>query len=177
MAEGKAETKGVLYHPGSFVPTYVFSTNPNQLGFSAFVAVRRSCQLPFSCRFEQQQCGSNPTGATIPTNRRREILQLAREHDFLILEGKQPLHIKISSLKCGRSPFPFPDDPYYYLYYSDDPRPPSYFSLERELPEVGRVIRFDSLSKIISAGLRMGFVSGPVPVLQAIDLYVRDSRF
>lgn len=94
-------------------------------------------------------CGCNPTGATVPLERKREILQLAREHNFLILE----------------------DDPYYYVYYGDVPRPPSYFYLERELPEVGRVLRFDSLSKIISAGLRMGFISGPAPLLQAIDLY------
>ena len=72
---------------------------------------------------------------------------------------------------------PLPDDPYYYLYYSDEPRPLSYFCLELELPEVGRVIRFDSLSKIVSAGLRMGFVSGPAPLLQAIDLYVRELVF
>ena len=70
-------------------------------------------------------------------------------------------------------PISLTDDPYYYLYYSDAPRPLSYFSLERELPEVGRVLRFDSLSKIVSAGLRMGFVSGPAPLVQTIDLYVR----
>jgi tryptophan aminotransferase len=93
--------------------------------------------------------GGNPAGSTIPTDRRRQILQLAREHDLIILE----------------------DDPYYYLYYSDAPRPPSYFSLEKELPEVGRVLRFDSVSKIVSAGLRFGFVSGPTPLVAAIDLY------
>lgn len=30
--------------------------------------------------------GSNPTGATIPAERRREIYSIAREHDLLILE-------------------------------------------------------------------------------------------
>jgi hypothetical protein len=64
------------------------------------------------------------------------------------------------------------DDPYYYLYYGKDPRYPSYFSLEREEPEVGRVVRFDSLSKILSAGVRIGFASGPEKLLDAIDLYV-----
>lgn len=66
------------------------------------------------------------------------------------------------------------DDPYYYLYYGNDTRYPSYFALELEEPEVGRVLRFDSLSKIMSAGIRIGFASGPETLLQAIDRHVRD---
>ncbi len=69
------------------------------------------------------------------------------------------------------------DDPYYYLYYSSKLRPLSYFSLEKEMPEVGRVLRFDSLSKIVAAGIRIGFASGPDPLLRAIDGYVRRSFF
>ncbi|KAI0749623.1 PLP-dependent transferase [Daedaleopsis nitida] len=93
--------------------------------------------------------GCNPTGMTATEERRREVLALAREHNFLILE----------------------DDPYYYLYYGDAPRPPSYFSLERELPEFGRVIRFDSLSKILSSGIRIGFACGPEPIMNVIDMH------
>ena len=74
------------------------------------------------------------------------------EHDFLILE----------------------DDPYYFLYFGAAPRPPSYFALEREaLPAVGRVLRFDSLSKILSAGIRIGFACGPAPIMDVIDMHVR----
>ncbi|TFK69934.1 PLP-dependent transferase [Pluteus cervinus] len=91
--------------------------------------------------------GCNPTGMTATLERRKEVLRLAREYNILILE----------------------DDPYYYLYYGDGPRYPSYFALELEEPEVGRVLRFDSLSKILSAGLRIGFASGPEPLIQAID--------
>jgi len=91
--------------------------------------------------------GCNPTGMTASLQRRKEVLSLAREHDFLILE----------------------DDPYYYLYYGKAPRPPSYFTLELEEPEVGRVLRFDSLSKILSAGCRIGFASGPEPLITAIN--------
>ncbi|KAF5374497.1 hypothetical protein D9615_009113 [Tricholomella constricta] len=98
--------------------------------------------------------GCNPTGMTATTERRKEVLQLAREHDFLILE----------------------DDPYYYLYYGEAVRPPSYFSLELEEPEVGRVLRFDSLSKILSAGIRIGFASGPKPLLLAIDRHTSTSN-
>ena len=68
-----------------------------------------------------------------------------------------------------------PDDPYFYLYYGDTPRPASYFELERDQPQVGRVVRFDSLSKVLSSGLRIGFVSGPDPIVQAIDMHVRST--
>ncbi|KAL4246429.1 Class-I pyridoxal-phosphate-dependent aminotransferase-like protein [Abortiporus biennis] len=93
--------------------------------------------------------GCNPTGMTATEDRRREVLQLAREHNFLILE----------------------DDPYFYLYYGQAERPPSYFRLELEQPEVGRVIRFDSLSKILSSGIRIGFASGPASLLQIMDMH------
>ncbi|KAJ7111908.1 PLP-dependent transferase [Mycena epipterygia] len=98
--------------------------------------------------------GGNPTGATATLARRREVLQLAREHDFLIME----------------------DDPYFYLFYGSGPREPSYFAMERadascEGHPVGRVLRFDSISKILSAGMRIGFASGPAPLLRAIDAH------
>lgn len=93
--------------------------------------------------------GCNPTGMTATIERRREVLELAREYNLLILE----------------------DDPYFYLYFGKAERPPSYFKLELEQPEVGRVLRFDSLSKILSAGMRIGFVSGPKPILDVMDLH------
>lgn len=40
---------------------------------------------------------------------------------------------------------------------------------------MGRVLRFDSFSKILSSGMRLGFVSGPEPLLHALDMYVRIS--
>ncbi|KAF9001590.1 pyridoxal phosphate-dependent transferase [Cyathus striatus] len=98
--------------------------------------------------------GCNPTGMTATLERRKEVLQLAREHNFLILE----------------------DDPYFYLYYGDAPRYPSYFALEREQQDMGRVLRFDSLSKILSAGIRIGFASGPEPLLSAIDRHTATSN-
>ncbi|PCH42123.1 PLP-dependent transferase [Wolfiporia cocos MD-104 SS10] len=93
--------------------------------------------------------GSNPTGATATLERRLEVLALSREHDFLIFE----------------------DDPYFNLYFGSAARPPSYFALERDQPESGRVLRFDSLSKIISSGLRVGFISGPEPIVRAMDIH------
>lgn len=106
--------------------------------------------------------GCNPTGMTATIERRKEVLALAREHNFLILE----------------------DDPYFYLYYGASSRPPSYFALESlvqtELQqaglihpgtEAGRVLRFDSVSKVLSSGIRIGSVSGPATLLNAMDMH------
>ncbi|CDO70650.1 hypothetical protein BN946_scf184756.g17 [Trametes cinnabarina] len=68
------------------------------------------------------------------------------------------------------------DDPYYYLYFGDAPRPPSYFTLERDQPEVGRVIRFDSLSKVLSSGMRIGFLSAPQVIIDAVILHTMTSN-
>ena len=38
---------------------------------------------------------------------------------------------------------------------------------------MGRVVRFDSVSKILSAGIRIGFACGPLPIMAAIDAHVR----
>lgn len=39
----------------------------------------------------------------------------------------------------------------------------------------GRVIRFDSFSKILSSGLRLGVVTGPQFLLRQIELHVQSS--
>ncbi|KAI0342591.1 PLP-dependent transferase [Trametopsis cervina] len=93
--------------------------------------------------------GCNPSGATATLERREEVLALAQEHDFIILE----------------------DDPYHFLYYGSAPRPPSYFALEKDVASPGRVIRFDTLSKILSSGMRLGFVSGPELLVNTIHAH------
>jgi len=98
--------------------------------------------------------GCNPTGVSTTLERKLEILQLARKHHFLIFE----------------------DDPYYYLYYGDGPRIPSYFTLEARTGEVGHVLRFDSFSKVFSAGIRFGFATGPTVLLNAIDMHTATSN-
>jgi kynurenine/2-aminoadipate aminotransferase len=76
--------------------------------------------------------GSNPTGATMPLDRRLELLRVASAHNLLIIE----------------------DDPYYYMTFDSDARKPgrSLLALDTE----GRVIRTDSFSKVLSSGLRLG---------------------
>jgi len=95
--------------------------------------------------------GCNPTGATTTLEKRKALLELSDEYDFLILE----------------------DDPYFFLYLGSDERPPSYLSLENT--QIGdserqrRVLRFDSFSKVFSGGMRIGFVTGPPDLVKAIN--------
>ena len=110
-----------------------------------------------------------------------EVLDLSRKHNFLILEGRPryiyPLpHAIIFELipSCTMTFRHTQDDPYYFMYFGASPRIASYFMLEAQTGDrsVGRVLRFDSFSKILSSGIRIGFVTGPTPLLDAIDRHV-----
>lgn len=50
-----------------------------------------------------------------------------------------------------------------------DKRTPSFFSMDED----ARVLRFDSFSKILSSGLRMGMVTGPAPLVERINLHTQ----
>lgn len=92
--------------------------------------------------------GGNPTGASLSLERKKRIYQLAREFDLVILE----------------------DDPYYWMQYGSY-RVPSFLSLDVD----GRVLRFDSFSKLVSSGLRVGFCTGPAPLVERIELHAQAS--
>eukprot|EP00004_Rigifila_ramosa_P022833 TRINITY_DN6322_c0_g1_i1.p1 TRINITY_DN6322_c0_g1~~TRINITY_DN6322_c0_g1_i1.p1 ORF type:complete len:422 (+),score=92.16 TRINITY_DN6322_c0_g1_i1:3-1268(+) len=83
--------------------------------------------------------GQNPAGSSLPLVRKQRIYQLAQQHNLIILE----------------------DDPYYFLHFDSPSPPPSLFQLDVD----GRVLRFDSFSKVLSSGLRLGWVTGPTPLI------------
>nr|XP_044986542.1 kynurenine/alpha-aminoadipate aminotransferase, mitochondrial isoform X2 [Jaculus jaculus] len=92
--------------------------------------------------------GNNPTGNSLTIERKKEIYELARKYDFLIIE----------------------DDPYYFIQFSK-PWIPSFLSMDVD----GRVIRADSFSKVLSSGLRVGFMTGPKSLIQRIVLHTEVS--
>ncbi|XP_040573964.1 kynurenine/alpha-aminoadipate aminotransferase, mitochondrial isoform X1 [Lepeophtheirus salmonis] len=92
--------------------------------------------------------GCNPTGTVLTDKRKRQIYDLCSKHDIIILE----------------------DDPYYYLQY-DPKRAKSFLSMDVD----GRVLRFDSFSKMMSSGLRLGFMTGPKVLLERIALHMQVS--
>ncbi|MCD6183820.1 MAG: PLP-dependent aminotransferase family protein, partial [Thermovirga sp.] len=75
-------------------------------------------------------CYQNPSGKVTSLDRRKEILNLAKKFNFLILE----------------------DDPYRHLWFDEMP-PSSYLSLPQN---DGRVIYLGSFSKIVAPGIRCG---------------------
>ncbi|XP_059958641.1 kynurenine/alpha-aminoadipate aminotransferase, mitochondrial isoform X2 [Mesoplodon densirostris] len=92
--------------------------------------------------------GNNPAGNSLTTNRKKEIYELARTYDFLIIE----------------------DDPYYFMQFNK-PWAPTFLSMDVD----GRVIRADSFSKVLSSGLRIGFLTGPKPLIERIVLHIQVS--
>lgn len=85
----------------------------------------------------------NPAGVTLTTARRRAILKLAREYGFLIVE----------------------DDVYRDLIYEGD-APPSLYALANGQG----VLRIGSFSKILSPGLRVGWlIAAPEHIKRCID--------
>ncbi|XP_034413030.1 kynurenine/alpha-aminoadipate aminotransferase, mitochondrial [Cyclopterus lumpus] len=92
--------------------------------------------------------GGNPTGASMTSQRKQEVYKLARQYDMLIIE----------------------DDPYYFLQF-DKPWAPTFLSMDVD----GRILRTDSFSKILSSGLRIGFVTGPKPLVDRVVLHIQAS--
>ncbi|KAJ3129428.1 hypothetical protein HK100_008648 [Physocladia obscura] len=92
--------------------------------------------------------GGNPTGCSTTVERKKRIYKIAQKYNIIILE----------------------DDPYYYLQFGKK-RAASYFSMDLDQ----RVLRFDSFSKILSAGVRVGWVTGPKLLVERIALHSQSS--
>jgi len=89
----------------------------------------------------------NPMGVTTSREKRERLVALAKEHDFWIVE----------------------DAPYRKLrYWGEDV--PSMWSLAPE-----RVLHMSSFSKVLSPGLRLGYVVGPADTIVALRRWAEDS--
>ena len=84
----------------------------------------------------------NPAGPDLSIGRRQELIELAEEYDTFILE----------------------DDAYNELRFEGDSKPPVY-----ALDRTGRVIRAGTLSKILGAGVRLGWLCAPPAMLPAFQ--------
>ncbi len=85
----------------------------------------------------------NPAGVTMSLERRRRLVQIAEQREILVLE----------------------DNPYGLLRYEGEPLPPLY-----ALDGGEYVIYLGTFSKILSAGLRLGWTAAPRPVLEKLNL-------
>lgn len=90
----------------------------------------------------------NPAGVTMPEKSRRRLVDLAHEHDLVILE----------------------DDPYGELRYKgEDIRPIKSFDDE------GRVVYMSTFSKILSPGFRVGWMVGHPDILRKLIIAKQSS--
>ncbi|QOF81340.1 PLP-dependent aminotransferase family protein [Variovorax sp. 38R] len=85
----------------------------------------------------------NPSGAMLTLERRKKVLELAVKYQTLIVE----------------------DDPYGDLYFGEAP-PPSIMSLSKDVPGSRELLAHcGSLSKVLSPGLRIGWMIAPPELL------------
>ena len=85
----------------------------------------------------------NPSGAMLSAERRKRVLELAVKYNTLIVE----------------------DDPYGDLYFGDAP-PPSLLAMSAQVPGSRQLlVHCGSLSKVLSPGLRVGWMIGPAELL------------
>ena len=85
----------------------------------------------------------NPAGVTLSAERRRRLVDLAREREVLVVE----------------------DNPYGLLRYEGEPQTPLY-----HLDGGDYVIYVGTLSKILSPGIRLGWAVAPPPVMEKMVL-------
>lgn len=85
----------------------------------------------------------NPTGTTMPLSKRKRLIELANKYDVIVLE----------------------DNPYGDLRFSGE-EVPTLKSLDTE----GRVIYAGSFSKILSPGMRLGYIIGAPGLLGKIEI-------
>jgi DNA-binding transcriptional MocR family regulator len=85
----------------------------------------------------------NPSGATLTLERRKKVLELAVKYQTLVIE----------------------DDPYGDLYFGAPP-PPSLLALSSQVPGSRELlVHCGSLSKVLSPGLRVGWMIAPAELL------------
>ncbi|MDQ8002931.1 MAG: PLP-dependent aminotransferase family protein, partial [Pseudomonadota bacterium] len=85
----------------------------------------------------------NPSGAMLSLERRRKVLEMAVKHGTVIVE----------------------DDPYGDLYFGEAP-PPSIMALSDQVPGSRELlVHCGSLSKVLSPGLRIGWMIAPAELL------------
>ena len=85
----------------------------------------------------------NPSGALLSAARRKRVLELAVRYNTLVVE----------------------DDPYGDLYFGETP-PPSLLAMSPQVPGSRELlVHCRSLSKVLSPGLRIGWMIGPAELL------------
>jgi 2-aminoadipate transaminase len=89
----------------------------------------------------------NPTGLLISLEKRRRLLELAAQHDLLIIE----------------------DDPYGELYFEDVTTRAETRPLKADDAE-GRVVYLSTFSKTLAPGFRTAWITAPAPIIEKLEI-------
>jgi GntR family transcriptional regulator of abcA and norABC len=84
----------------------------------------------------------NPTGTLLPEAQRKAILEISSEHGIPVVE----------------------DDPYSLTSFTGEE-----VSTLKSMDVHGNVLYISSLSKIVASGLRIGWIIGPIPVIERLS--------
>ena len=103
--------------------------------------------------------GQNPTGATQGLQRRRDIYAVCQKHDIYILEDEPYFFLQMAPYEGVDSPLPPPPASHAEFLSS---LVPSLLSMDVD----GRVMRFDSFSKIIAPGVRTAWVTASEQIVE-----------
>lgn len=85
----------------------------------------------------------NPTGTTMSLEKRKRLLELANKYDVIVIE----------------------DNPYGDLRFSGEDVPTL-----KSLDTQNRVVYVGSFSKILSPGMRLGYIVGAAPILEKVEI-------
>ncbi|QKQ99710.1 PLP-dependent aminotransferase family protein [Metallosphaera tengchongensis] len=155
----------VLVNPGDHVfvekPTYLTALNVLRTRRPEFHGVPISERGPDLHEMERQlknlqsegkkvkllyiiPTAQNPAGTTMYMEDRKYVMELASKYDFLVVE----------------------DDAYGFLVFDGD-NPPPLKALDKE----GRVIYLGTFSKILSPGLRLGWIVADEEIIREVELF------
>lgn len=119
--------------------------------------------------------GQNPTGGTLPIQRKKELYALCQEYDLIIVEDEPYWNLQFPSAYTGDVKLDSSPDPkqnrktvasnqqssgYAFL----DSLAPSYLSIDVD----GRVVRLDTFSKTIAPGSRLGWITAQPAIIERL---------
>ena len=166
---GSQEALFILFNifvdPGDTVivemPTYLAALNPLRARKPNFIGVHLTENGPDLDELERKvkesinngkkpklmyviPTAQNPGGTTMSLEDRKRLLEIAEKYDFLIIE----------------------DDAYGFLVFEGEAPPPL-----AALDKSNRVIYISTFSKILSPGIRLGWVAAHEEIISKIELY------
>ena len=130
------------------VRTLTVGVDANGLDVDELESILRDPSLPRPKLLYVVPTFANPSGATMPLERRLRLLALAVEHRFVIVE----------------------DDPYGRLRFEGDPVPHLAALVDRVPGSRQWLVHLGSFSKVIAPGLRVAWLIGPPPLKRACML-------